>query len=109
MNQMNQMGNGQMAQLTDQVIATDLLMSAKTGVRNCALAITETATPEVRNTLREQLNQAIDFHSQVASYMVAKGYYHPENIQEQINVDVQAAEQAKNLAQQQPPTQQQLQ
>lgn len=107
--QINQIGNGgQMAQITDQVIATDLLMSAKAGVKNCAFAITESATPTVRNALKQQLNQAIDFHTQISSYMVAKGYYHPENIQQQINVDVQGAEKALNLGQQ-PPTPQQLQ
>ncbi|MGX1377233.1 spore coat protein CotF [Priestia megaterium] len=34
--------------LDDLAIATDLLLSAKNGVRTYAVALTETATPEVR-------------------------------------------------------------
>jgi len=79
--------------LNDQIIATDLLMSAKTAVRNYAYAITEAATPEVRNTLRSQLNDAIQIHEQISRYMIEKGYYHPNNVQEQLRIDMQAAQQ----------------
>lgn len=34
--------------LTDQIIAMDLLISAKNGVRNYAMAATEAGTPEVK-------------------------------------------------------------
>jgi len=88
-----------MGAMTEQVIATDFLISAKTGVKNIATAITETSSPEVRETLKQYLNDAIDTHEQIANYMMSKGYYHPANLSEQIQVDTKAAETAKDLPQ----------
>lgn len=93
----NMMGMGGM---TDQVIATDFLISVKSGIRNYAAAITEVATPELKAALREQLRSAIATHEQITSYMVAKGYYHPHEMSEQLLVDLTAADTAVNLAQQ---------
>ncbi|HET7627149.1 MAG TPA: spore coat protein [Bacillales bacterium] len=89
-----------MGGMTDQVIASDLLNSAKTGIKNYALALSETVTPEVRETLRAQLNTAIDAHEKITHYMVSRGYYHPNDVQEQIAVDFNASEKALNLQQQ---------
>jgi len=83
-----------MTAMTDQVIATDLLISIKSEVRNLAAAITETATPELREVLREQLNTAIKTHDKISKYMVSKGFYHPYDVKEQIQVDLQAAQTA---------------
>lgn len=98
MNQLiqNMMGMGGM---TDQVIATDFLISAKAGVRNYAVAITETATPELKAALRAQLNDAITTHEKITSYMVAKGFYHPHDLSEQLQVDLTVSDTAINLAQ----------
>jgi similar to spore coat protein len=87
-----------MGGITDQVIATDLLISAKSGVHNYAAAITEAATPELRAALKEQLFAAIDTHEAVSNYMVAKGYYHPHHLSEQLAVDINTTETALNLA-----------
>ena len=57
------------AAMTDQVIAADLLISAKSGVRNYAIALTETASSEVRTVLRRHLEDAIRTHEQVSNYM----------------------------------------
>lgn len=86
-----------MGGMTDQVIATDLLISAKSGIKNYAVALSETTTPEVREALKNQLNTAIDVHERITKYMISKGYYHPENVNEQIAVDMQATEAALNL------------
>ncbi|MCE4048608.1 MULTISPECIES: spore coat protein [Bacillaceae] len=83
--------------ITDQVIATDLLISAKSGIRNYAFAITEAATPEVRCVLNKQLHDAIDLHGKISDYMVANGYYHPSNVNEQLNVDLQTTDTALSL------------
>ncbi|HZG70750.1 MAG TPA: spore coat protein [Chondromyces sp.] len=83
--------------MTDQVIATDLLISAKTGVKNIALALTETSTPEVRSALKNFLNDAVDFHEQVYRYMESKGYYHAHDLSKQLGVDLKAADTALNL------------
>ncbi|MFP7297486.1 spore coat protein [Neobacillus niacini] len=98
MNQLiqNLMGMGGM---TDQVIATDFLISAKAGVRNYAVAITETGTPELKAALREQLNDAIRTHERITNYMVAKGFYHPHDLSEQLQVDLTITDTALKLAQ----------
>ena len=99
MNQLvqNIMGMGGM---TDQVIATDFLISAKEGVRNYAVAITETATPELKDELREQLRAAISTHERISNYMISKGYYHPHELREQLVIDLTTTNTALNLAQQ---------
>ncbi|KHD86931.1 spore coat protein [Heyndrickxia ginsengihumi] len=86
-----------MGGMTDQVIATDLLTSVKSGVKMLSFAVTEAATDEVRAALTEQLHHAIDLHEQVTDYMISKGYYHPYNLQEQIHVDVNTAQTALNI------------
>lgn len=87
-----------MGGMTDQVIATDCLVSAKCGVINTSIALTEAATPALRDTLRVQLNDSIDTHERISNYMISKGFYHPHGLDEQIQVDVSAAKTAENLA-----------
>ena len=41
----------------DELIATDMLITAKSAVRAYAVAVTETASPEVRKVLVKQMNQ----------------------------------------------------
>jgi similar to spore coat protein len=89
-----------MSGMTDQVVATDFLISAKSGIRNTAFALTETATPELRATLKEQLRVAVETHEGISNYMVAKGYYHPYDLSEQIQVDIRTANTAIDLSQQ---------
>ncbi|MEC3609474.1 spore coat protein [Bacillus glycinifermentans] len=88
-----------MGAMTEQVIATDFLITAKTGVRNIATALTETTSPEVRATLQQYLNDAIDTHEQITNYMISKGYYHPADLSAQINMDMKSSETAKDLPQ----------
>ncbi|MDK8642264.1 spore coat protein [Niallia taxi] len=83
--------------ITDQVIATDLLISAKSGIKNYAFAITEAATPEVREVLNKQLHDAINLHSKISDYMVTNGYYYPADVNEQLQVDLQTADTALSL------------
>ena len=75
--------------MTDQVIATDLLISAKSGVINYSIAVTEAATPEVRKVLRKQLKEAIEMHREVSQYMMSKGWYRPFDTEEQIKQDLE--------------------
>jgi len=86
-----------MGGMTDQVIATDFLIAAKTDVRNIALALTEASNPRVREALQQYLNDAIDTHERITNYMMARGYYNPRDITEQLNVDFKAAQTALNL------------
>jgi similar to spore coat protein len=86
-----------MSPLTDQVIASDMLIAAKAGIKNYAVAITESATTEVRNTLKQQLNDAINYHEQISNYMISKGYYNPHDVSKQIKMDISASQVAINL------------
>jgi similar to spore coat protein len=83
--------------LSDQVIAMDLLNSAKTGVRNYAIAITETASPEIKAVLSRQLDEEIDLHEQITKYMIEQGLYHPWNVDEQIQLDLLNIQTALNV------------
>lgn len=94
----NLMGMGGM---TDQVIATDFLVSAKAGVRNLAFAITESATPSVREELRKQLRHAVNTHEKITNYMMAKGMYHPYDIKVQLETDLSITDTALKLSGQQ--------
>lgn len=87
-----------MGAMTDKVIATDFLISTKAGIRNLAFAITETATPELRAGLREELRNAVETHERITNFMVEKGIYHPHNLTEQLQVDIQISETALKLA-----------
>ncbi|MDQ0254076.1 polygalacturonase [Evansella vedderi] len=94
---MNQLAN----QMSDQAIATDLLLSAKEGVKNCAYALTEATSDDVRKTLNQQLQQAVIFQQKVADYMISQGYYHPYSLNEQIQVDQMTAQSVIQYSQQQ--------
>jgi similar to spore coat protein len=86
--------------MTDQVIATDFLFATKSDIKMIARAITESATPEVRETLTQYLNDSIDKHQAVTEYMMEKGFYHPYNMSDQISIDLKAAKTALNQSQQ---------
>lgn len=75
--------------LSDQVIAMDLLISAKSGVRNYAMAVTEAVSPDIKLTLAKHLEEALDAHEQITAYMMERGLYHPWNVNEQIRMDLQ--------------------
>lgn len=98
---MNQMVEKMMGvdQLTDEMIAYDFLMSAKTGIRSLALAITEAATYEVRTMLQEQLDDAIGTHEQITNYMIKQEWYRPYRIHDQMKLDLKNAERALELSQ----------
>lgn len=83
--------------LTDDVIAMDLLINAKSGVRNYAMAVTECATPEVQSVLAKQLEEAIDFHEMILAYTMKRGLYHPYEVNEQIGLDLQHIRTAQNI------------
>lgn len=82
--------------MTDQVIAMDFLITAKSGVRNYAMAVTEAGTQEIKATLSKQLDEAIDTHEKIAKYMMEQGWYHPWNMKEQIQFDLKNIETALN-------------
>ncbi|WP_055105735.1 spore coat protein [Paenibacillus ihumii] len=86
-----------MGAMTDQVVASDLLIAAKSGIKNYAAALSEAATPEVRNVLCDQLSKAVNLHEQIFNYMRDNGYYNAYDPDQQIQMDVQNADKALNL------------
>ncbi|RUT33676.1 spore coat protein [Paenibacillus zeisoli] len=83
--------------LTDEVIAMDFLMNAKSGVRNYAMAVTECVTPEIKQMMMKQLDEAIDSHEKIINYMMQRGLYHPYHISEQIQLDLKNIQTAENI------------
>ncbi|ERN54108.1 spore coat protein [Alkalihalophilus marmarensis] len=77
--------------INDEVIATDLLVTAKAAVRSYAVAITETASPEIHNILKKQLDETIQLHHEVATYMIEQEMYHAYDIDEQVSHDLEKA------------------
>ena len=69
----------------------------KSCVRNYAIALTETASPEIRSVLRRHLNDAIMQHDKLTDYMIKNEYYLPNDINEQISVDLDTSDTALNL------------
>lgn len=84
--------------LNDLAIATDFLVTAKAGVRNLAVAITETATPDVKKLLRRELDNAIETHDKIAQYMIENELYHAYDLDEQFKHDLEKADIALKLA-----------
>jgi similar to spore coat protein len=87
-----------MDKLSDQVIATDFLISAKNGIINYSMAITETASPELREVYKRQLQDAILTHEAITNYMMKNGYYHAYDIKEQFKIDLQTTDTALKLS-----------
>ena len=83
--------------LSDQMVAMDLLIAAKSGIRNYAFAVTESGTPEVKEIVTRHLVESLDMHEKISSYMVEKGWYHAWDTNEQINLDLNNINTALNL------------
>lgn len=74
-------------ELADTTFAMDLLLRVKEGVRNIAVALTETASPDLRALLRKQLMQGIAMHQEIAELMINKKWFHPYELSEQYKLD----------------------
>ncbi|ADK15018.1 MULTISPECIES: spore coat protein [Clostridium] len=86
-----------MDKMSDQVIATDFLIAAKSGIRNYSIAITETISEDVKEVLKKQLEDSIQTYETITDYMMKNGYYHPYNMDEQFKVDMKTTNTALNL------------
>lgn len=65
--------------------AMDFLIRVKEGVRNTAIALTETVSPDARTLLRNQLHQGIAFHQEITDLMVRKNGFIPMICKSSIN------------------------
>ncbi|MGM0752458.1 MAG: spore coat protein [Bacillota bacterium] len=87
-----------MPELADMTFALDFLVRAKEGVRNTAVALTETTTPELRAALRKQLFQGIAMHQEITELMVQKKWFHPHDLGEQYQLDQLSAKNTNMIA-----------
>ena len=76
-----------MPEMADMTFAMDFLMRAKEGVRNTAIALTETASPDARALLKKQLFQGIALHQEITELMIRKKWFHPYELTEQYQLD----------------------
>lgn len=88
-----------MPYMADSALATNFLMTAKNGVRNLAFAISETASPQLRAVLRQQLVEALAMHTEVSTLMMKKGWFHPYQLDEQYRLDTSSADTTLKIAQ----------
>lgn len=84
--------------LVDSTLAMDFLIAAKSGVRTCAIAISECSSPEVRSALTTVLDDAIDLYSNIADLMLKKGLLHPYDLQQQFEIDNISSKTAMQIA-----------
>ncbi|MBE1442976.1 spore coat protein [Paenibacillus sp. OAS669] len=88
-----------MPEMADMTFAMDFLMRAKEGVRNTAIALTETVSPDVRALLRKQLRQGISLHQEITELMLRKKWFHPYELKEQYQLDQLAAKNTEMISQ----------
>jgi len=87
-----------MPKLIDTTMSMGFLLNAKSGVRNCAIALTEAASPEVRTVLRIELDNAIHMHEEVYTLMIDKGWFHPIDLDKQFQMDLESSQTAVQIA-----------
>lgn len=66
-------------------------------VRSYAIAVTETATPSLREVLTKQLVAGIQLHANVFYFMLQRGYYPSYNLDQLLANDVQNAQKALSM------------
>ncbi|MDQ0898820.1 spore coat protein [Paenibacillus sp. V4I7] len=88
-----------MPEMADMTFAMDFLIRVKEGVRNTAIALTETASESARTILRSQLHQGIALHQEVSDLMMRKKWFHPYELYEQYKLDQLGAINAVQMAQ----------
>jgi spore coat protein CotF len=76
-----------MPEMADMTFAMDFLIRAKEGVRNTAIALTETASPDARTLLKNQLHQGLALHQEISDLMINKKWFHPYELSEQYQLD----------------------
>lgn len=74
-----------------------LLVFAKNAVRNYAIAITETATPALRETFQRHLLKATQLHGKVFYYMLERSYYPSYNLEQLLGNDLKMAQKAISM------------
>ncbi|MCP8615736.1 spore coat protein [Salirhabdus salicampi] len=87
-----------MPEKIDSAIALDLLITTKEAIRNYSVALTEAASPEVRTTIRNQMEAAIDYQTEIIELMMEKKWFHPYDLDEQQLLDLKSSQTAIDIA-----------
>ncbi len=87
-----------MPKLVDTNMSTAFLLNVKSSVRNCAIALTEATTPEVKTVLREQLDRGLNMHEELSNLMIQKGWLHPVDLDKQHQMDLESAQTISQIA-----------
>jgi spore coat protein CotF len=87
-----------MPKLVDANMATAFLLNVKSGIRNCAIALTEAASPEVRAVLQTQLDNGLNMHEELTNLMINKGWLNPVNLDRQFQMDLESANTLSQIA-----------
>ncbi|MGI5902339.1 MAG: spore coat protein [Desulfitobacteriia bacterium] len=82
--------------LSDQIITGDMLNSTKMSIKSYAGALTEAASPQVRDLLKRQLDDAIESQEKIFRFMEKKGWYKPYDMNSQIQSDIQNSQKVIN-------------
>ncbi|WP_059173642.1 spore coat protein [Bacillus sp. FJAT-27445] len=77
--------------------AGDLLAMSKTLVRNYGIAITETATPQLRRTFLNHMTKAVRGHERIYNYMYNKGLYQSYDLGKLLQNDITLARRAISM------------
>ena len=87
-----------MPNLIDNTIALEFLIMAKSAVNNIANALTESSSIKVREAMNQELQYSLDLHEKIYQLMMKKGWFYPEDIVKQIDLDIKAAQTALEIA-----------
>lgn len=85
-------------ELADTTFATDFLLRAKENVRNLAVALSETYSPDMRALLKQQLFMGIQMHQEITELMMEKKWFHPHDLGEQYQLDQLSAKNTGMIA-----------
>lgn len=87
-----------MPKLVDASMSMAFLLNVKNGVRNCAIALTETATPEARAIIRNQLDNGLNMHEELSNLMIKKGWLNPVDLDKQFQMDLESSQTLSQIA-----------
>jgi len=87
-----------MPKLIDTNLSLAFLLNTKNGVRNLTIALSETASLDVRSILLGQLSKAIALHEEISGMMIRKGWFHPLDLQKQFKMDLESATTMSQIA-----------
>lgn len=88
--------SGSSDSMADKTVAFDMLKDSKFCISAIAMAATESSNAQFRTFLSSTLEEAVSEHFLLSDMLISKGWYTPTNIQQQLQTDIQMANQFGN-------------